>query len=157
MNKLEKIPLNSKASRRLLNAALVIADDYNKVVETVNEVIDEVALLALGVTTKYLYAATTTQTGANAPVATELENTLGTVTWARTSTGTYTATSDGLFTEGKTLPNANPETFTDNTTGDKIIVVRTSANVITVTTTDSFDVLTDGLLTDRYLEFVVYL
>lgn len=156
MNKLEKIPLNSKASRRLLNAALVIADDYNKVVETVNEVIDEVALLAPEPTTKYTYALTVTQTGANAPVVTELENTLGTVTWARTGAGTYTATSDGLFTEGKTLPNSNAETFTDKTTGNQITAVWTSVNVITITTVNNSDVLTDGLLTDRYLEFTVY-
>lgn len=156
MEKLNKLGVNN-APPLPKQTKQVVAEDYNRVVEAVNEVIDEVALVSLGVTTKYLYAITTTQTGANAPVATELENTLGTVTWARTGAGTFTATSDGLFVEGKTLPNSNAETFTDNTTGDKITVVRTSANVITVTTTDSSDVATDGLLTDRYLEFVVYI
>lgn len=156
MEKLNKLGVNN-APPLPKQTKQVVAEDYNRVVEAVNELIDEVSLLALGVTTKYVYAVTTTQTSTNAPVATELENALGEVVWARTSAGTYTATSDGLFEDGKTLPNGNPETFTDNATGDKITVVRTSANVITVTTTNSSDVLTDGILTNRYLEFVVYI
>ena len=50
------------------------------------------------------YKATLTQTGTNAPVATVLENTLGgTVVWAYSSTGVYTATLAGAFTANKTF------------------------------------------------------
>lgn len=53
------------------------------------------------------YAATITQTGTAAPVATVLNsgayNYLGAITWARTSAGVYTATLTGKFTVGKTV------------------------------------------------------
>jgi hypothetical protein len=51
-----------------------------------------------------VYTATITQSGTLAPVATVLENTLGgTVTWTYNSVGAYNITSDGLFTQGKTV------------------------------------------------------
>jgi hypothetical protein len=69
----------------------------------------------LGGGTGYLsYVATLTQTATNAPVATELENTLGgTVAWSYVTTGIYRATGTGLFTVGKTvvfLGNSNNST-----------------------------------------------
>lgn len=51
-----------------------------------------------------VYKALLTQTGASAPVATVLENTLGgTVVWTRTGVGTYEGTLTGAFTIGKTF------------------------------------------------------
>ena len=50
-----------------------------------------------------VYTALLTQSGTNAPVATVLENTLGTVTFTRSSTGVYFVNSSGLFTEDKTF------------------------------------------------------
>lgn len=50
------------------------------------------------------YLAFLTQVTTGAPTATVLINTLGgDVTWSRTSTGTYQATSSGLFTLNKTI------------------------------------------------------
>jgi hypothetical protein len=50
-----------------------------------------------------VYTATITQSGASAPVATILQNTLGgEITWVYNGVGTYSITSDGLFTQGKT-------------------------------------------------------
>ena len=53
------------------------------------------------------YVALLTQTGTDAPVATVLENTLGgTVVWARSEVGVYTATLADAFTANKTaVPN----------------------------------------------------
>ena len=48
-----------------------------------------------------VYTALLTQSGTDAPVATVLENTIGTVSWSRTSSGSYILTSDGLFTSNK--------------------------------------------------------
>lgn len=48
------------------------------------------------------YVAILTQTGTDAPVATELENTIGTMTWAYVSTGVYTV-SNVLLTPTKTI------------------------------------------------------
>lgn len=51
-----------------------------------------------------VYRALMTQTGTNAPTATIIENTLGgTISWAYTSTGSYTGTLTGAFTANKTL------------------------------------------------------
>ncbi|HRN79970.1 MAG TPA: hypothetical protein PKY29_04425 [Ferruginibacter sp.] len=54
------------------------------------------------------YVAHLQQEGTDAPVATVLKNTLGgTVVWARSSTGIYTATLVGAFTSGKTTVKHN--------------------------------------------------
>jgi hypothetical protein len=55
-----------------------------------------------------VYKALLTQTGTDAPVATVLENTLGTVTYSYTSAGKWIAQSSGLFTLNKTYVILNP-------------------------------------------------
>ncbi len=50
-----------------------------------------------------VYTALLSQTGTNAPTATVLENTLGTVTFTRSSNGVYLVNSSGLFTADKTF------------------------------------------------------
>jgi len=224
MDNIDKIPIKGKKTR-VVNPRIVTADEHNDLIDNVNTLINEVALIAtpeviftsdqinaineanaptavnhfatmddipivetifsedevaaiqnangptggnyfltlddfseipLSLNTK-TYAVFLTQTGTNAPVATILENTLGaTPTWARTSTGIYTATTVGYFTPGKTVPNSNPELYIDPVSGNKITAVRTSANVITITTTDDEDTPIDDALTDRYIEIVVY-
>ncbi len=61
------------------------------------------------------YVALITQTGTDAPVATVVTNTIGTITWSRQSTGYYKATSSALFTAGKTFINDNGEWAGDAT------------------------------------------
>jgi hypothetical protein len=57
-----------------------------------------------GPSTYKVYVALLTQTGALAPVATVLENTLGaTPVWTRSSAGNYVGTLSGAFAEGKTV------------------------------------------------------
>jgi len=104
------------------------------------------------------YAVFITQSETNNPTVVVLENTSTiSLTWARTGVGTYTLTnSANHFTLNKTIPNSNPELYVDSVTGNKITAVRTSANVVTITTTDSSDVAIDGALTDRYFEVVVF-
>jgi len=55
------------------------------------------------------YVALITQTGTDAPVATEVINTIGSITWSRQDVGYYKATSSTLFTSGKTFINDNGE------------------------------------------------
>lgn len=50
-----------------------------------------------------VYTALINQSGANAPVATEIENTLGAVVWSRYDVGGYNATLAGAFTANKTF------------------------------------------------------
>jgi hypothetical protein len=49
------------------------------------------------------YVALLTQSGTNAPVATVLENTIGTISSAYITVGVYELTSSALFTSGKTV------------------------------------------------------
>lgn len=50
-----------------------------------------------------IYTGFLTQAGTSAPVVTVLENTLGTIVWARTGTGYYVGTLAGAFTNNKTV------------------------------------------------------
>lgn len=51
-----------------------------------------------------VYTAIITQSGTSAPVATVLQNTFGEVlTWSYNTVGSYEVSSDGLFTDGKTV------------------------------------------------------
>ena len=78
-----------------------------------------------------MYTALLSQSGTDAPVATVLQNTLGgTVVWARTGVGVYTATLAGAFTENKTfLPNVFILSDSGIPTGS-IVVSRFSPNII---------------------------
>lgn len=54
------------------------------------------------------YVAKLTQTSTNIPVATIIENTLGTITFGRVNTGIHQINSSGLFTTGKTFVLVTP-------------------------------------------------
>jgi hypothetical protein len=92
------------------------------------------------------YVALLTQTGTNAPVAIELENTIGNIVWARTSVGSYTATLTGAFISSKTFVRINPSQV-----GGAAIALRGGDNFITITTAS-----TDGLLSLNPFEIRVY-
>lgn len=102
------------------------------------------------------YVGLLTQSGTSAPTEKVLENTLGgSITWGYTSTGIYTATLTGAFTADKTAVYL---TGTDASTFYK--VVRTSANVITITTTADNDAapsaVANAKLTDATFVIKVY-
>ncbi len=89
-----------------------------------------------------VYKALLTQTSTNAPVATIVEDTIeGTIVWAYSSEGVYTATLTGAFTANKTLIILNSNT---------VAAVRTSADVITLTGASN------GLLTGTTFIVEVY-
>jgi len=154
MDKLEKMELG-EGNLKPRNSRVIIADNYNEVVEVVNDIIDAVDGLTYIAPFK-VFSCFLTQTLLTDPTYITLENNLGAITLARTGVGTYTINSAGLFIADKTTPNANTELFVDPVTGDKFTAVWTSASVITLTTSTSGDVLTDGLLTKRFIEIKVY-
>lgn len=101
------------------------------------------------------YRALVSQSGTAAPTATVLENSLGgTVVWARSSTGTYTATLTGAFTSAKTFIQHPGEAGTIAAIKN-VIAVRTNANVITVTT-GAGGTLEDDVLSSFPIEILVY-
>lgn len=67
----------------------------------INEIIDWIN--NIGTPSYKSYVGLVTQTGTNAPTATILQNTIGTVTYTYSGVGIYHATSSGLFTENKTF------------------------------------------------------
>ncbi len=78
-----------------------------------------------------IYKALLTQTGTSAPVATILENTLGSVpAWSYTNVGIYACTLASAFTLDKTSCEINNTSISINT------IQRDSANVVTINTCD---------------------
>ena len=109
-----------------------------------------------------VYTALLTQTGTSAPVAVVLENTLGAaVVWARSGAGTYTGTLASAFTVDKTA--LDPQSVIAPVSGlfGLVKTVRTSANVVTVTTSDvdltgNTAAATDAMLSSTKIEIRVY-
>jgi hypothetical protein len=102
-----------------------------------------------------LYRALVSQSSTSAPTATVLENSLGgTVVWARSSTGTYTATLTGAFTSAKTFLITTGEAGTIAALKN-VVVTRTSADVVTVTT-GSGGTLEDSVMSNTPIEILVY-
>lgn len=78
------------------------------------------------------YIAILSHQNTDAPVATVLQNTLGTITWAYSTTGTYTGTVSGgtKFSENKTFctttlqeRGANPRTYALGRTSDSVVTL----------------------------------
>lgn len=111
----------------------------------------DVADLGGGVGASYLvYTALLSQTGADAPVATVLENTLGgTVVWTRDSAGIYYGALSGIFTDGKTALMLAP-------TGSVNSCARIDANTVIVATLVDFVTPSDDLLSGTTIEIRVY-
>ena len=101
------------------------------------------------------YRALVTQTASSAPTATVLENSLGgTVVWAISSTGTYTATLVGAFTSAKTFLISPGEAGTIAALKN-VLITRTSADVVTVTT-GSGGTLENAVLSTYPITILVY-
>lgn len=82
-------------------------------------------------TPKKVYRATLTQSGTSAPVATVFENTIGSIVWSRTATGTYYGSLTGAFTNNKTWPligqsafnnGVNYATYIDVISADQVFI-----------------------------------
>jgi hypothetical protein len=100
-----------------------------------------------------VYTAVFTQQGTSAPTFTVLENTIGSISWARTGTGTIVATSSNLFTLNKTFINtlSGNTSFVINAT--TFAASDVGVNFLSLTTGG----LTDGLNTNKnFIEIRVY-
>ena len=141
-------PMGTPKSSDLLLGTSVPTLNTDEKATTRNFSISQVGALVNSVNLGYTsYVALITQVDTSAPTAKILQNTTGaTLTWARTSAGIFTVTSNtGIFTADKTIVFANPGN--DNTaSGDPdIIWARTSNTVLTITASAGVNnVLTDG-------------
>jgi len=97
------------------------------------------------------YRALLTQSSTSAPVATVIENSIGTLVWAYSSTGVYTATLVGAFTNATTVLISNDDI--DGIAG----AVKTSADVVTVTTGTAATTAANGILDGATIEIKVEL
>jgi len=100
-----------------------------------------------------VYSALLTQTSTNPPTATVLENELGgDVVWGYSSTGTYTATLVGAFTEDKTI------LLGSSVAQDTIFsMIRVDDDVVRIRTYDTGSVsFFDGRLSNSTFEIRVY-
>jgi hypothetical protein len=80
-----------------------------------------------------VYRASLTQAGGAAPSATVMDNSLGgTVVWARTSKGVYTGTLNGAFAGARLLQISGVHRAASDLAS--AVIVRTSDNVVTITT-----------------------
>ena len=102
------------------------------------------------------YCIKLTQTGTSAPTVTyTLENTVGTITWTRNSTGTYYATSSSLFV-GPSKCSVSAFFGSFQASGEKILGYNADANTCVISTTASNGTVTDGLLSNAFIEIRVY-
>jgi hypothetical protein len=107
------------------------------------------------------YSAVITQTSTTAPSAVGASNTLGgTMTWARTSAGVFTLTSNGTpFTAGKTVvimsaPILGLVSYVPVVTSTSVITLTTNLNSVIATVLTG--VATDAELTNALFEIRVY-
>lgn len=111
---------------------------------------------------KKVYRALLTQTGTNAPVATVLENSLGgTVVWARSMAGTYSATLVGAFTANKTFVVMGAPSFGPGSGAFPSVLYTniTSPDVIDLLFVDSTGAQADSgdiSITNTAIEITVY-
>jgi hypothetical protein len=130
---------------------ILIGTDVNSSDETKNFSIGSIVNLVENGGRPYnSYTALLTQTGTSAPVATVLENTIGTITITRSGTGEYTITSSGLFTLNKTTFDITPiQGFIKQSALSNI-------NTIVFETRSTSNVASDELLASKKLEIRVY-
>lgn len=116
--------------------------------ETKNVTAQSVANLA---TSPVIYRAYLTQTGNSAPVATELEGNTLSGTWIYDGTGVYLFQSNGAFIGVKvgivcSIPkNIDTKIIDDGHSDDVVAILTYSAST-----------LTNGLMTDQYIEIFTH-
>lgn len=101
---------------------------------------------------KKRYKAILTQASTSAPTAENAESTIGTPTLGYTSAGVYTVTKTGAFTANKC------DIKIGSVAGAIISAVRTSADVITITTQaidGDGEAVANDLLLDTFFEVII--
>lgn len=96
---------------------------------------EDAGVYGLGGASYTVYTALLTQTGTGPPTATVLQNTLGgTVVWARSSAGLYTATLSGAFAANKTALIISNNDAPGSNALAQYSLRRTDANTLTLST-----------------------
>lgn len=121
--------------------------------DTVQKAMETIDQLASTITSAYI--AYVSQTGTNAPTATEVLNQIGSPVWSRVSTGTYRLTLTGAFPANKTCPI--DDCMMDQV-GNYYTLNRISADVMELKTYayTNISVLADGVLSNRYIAIEIY-
>ena len=100
------------------------------------------------------YVALVSQASTAAPTAIVMMNTVGTVTPEYVGVGTYKLSAPGLLTTNKTVPvNELPAT---DASGNTITMTLVDDDYFLITTKNSSDTLTDGILSNQYISFEVF-
>ena len=120
---------------------------------TANQVVVKSQLDAVAARPYKVYTAFYTQQGTANPSFTVLENTIGSVSWSRTGTGTFVATSSNLFTLNKTFITTLSGTTTFIINATTFSSSDVGLNFLSLTTGD----LIDGINTNKnFVEIRVY-
>lgn len=114
---------------------------------------DQLALKAAVSTTK-VYRALVTQTSTNAPVATVLENSIGSIVWSRDSAGTYFGTLVGAFTANKCFFGSQ----LNDPAGGTMSISRVDADKVAIQTVTpaATPLKADDLLNAANIEILIY-
>jgi hypothetical protein len=142
------------------NLTSTVPTDISQLTDTTNVIPSDVSELSdttnlIPPNSKTVYTVFLTQTGTNAPVATIVEDTITGLVWARSAAGVYTLTKAGAFTLNKTVPVDDVYMDVDD---NMYTAVRTSADVITLTTYASTNLTTptDAVLSNQYFHIEIY-
>jgi hypothetical protein len=98
-----------------------------------------------------IYVATLTQTGTDAPVATEVYNTIGAIVWTYVDVGQYAGTLTGAFPAGKLWLVPNTQYGKQFQNAETIELERTSDNVITLYASEG-----NSVLANTPIQIIVY-
>jgi hypothetical protein len=103
-----------------------------------------------------VYTALMIQSGTDDPTANVLENTIGSLTWARQNPGIYVATCTGCFTENKTTPISGVLILTTDGQVYNIKGYRNSDDEYIIETGNANDGIGDNFLANSMIEIRVY-
>ena len=104
-----------------------------------------------------VYSAIFNQFSSNAPTVTILENTIGNIIWTRNDTGNYSGTLVNAFSSGITMSPQNAINIINGSLdGCKLEVINANQDVISINTYDSTNIVSDGLLSDIFIEIRIY-
>lgn len=100
-----------------------------------------------------VYVAVMSQSGTSAPSATVLENTIGSIAWTRTASGTYQGRLTSAFTSGKVFLCCQVNAISQTGVVD---IIRVDADNINLLSTDMSYSAKDDIITDTSIEIRVY-
>lgn len=101
------------------------------------------------------YSVLLSQSGTDAPVAKDLDSTMGRIIWKRTGVGTYTANKENGFRQYKTVPVKDAYIDSD---GNRMIMEWTDMNTMTLQTFAAADIYTlaDDVLNNQFVHIETY-